>query len=89
MDAMILIIRIQNWLASQQRASATRLVSVIGEIVILGDKDFYGLESDKAKNEIIKIIIALKESYLSARRQEISRLIQELERDGRVEEAEN
>jgi DNA primase len=79
----------RNWLASQPEGlSNDGLFRLLEKIVILGDKDFYGLESDKAKNEIIKIIIALKESYLSARRQEISRLIQELERDGRVEEAE-
>ncbi|HTX86708.1 MAG TPA: DNA primase [Candidatus Nanoarchaeia archaeon] len=79
----------RNWLASQPDGLGNEgLFRLLEKIVILGDKDFYGLEADKAKNEIIRVIIALKENYLSARRKEIGRLIEQLENEGRVEEAE-
>jgi DNA primase len=79
----------RNWLTSQPESLGNEgLFRLLEKIVILGDKDFYGLEADKAKNEIIRIIIALKENYLSARRREISRLIEQLEGEGRMEEAE-
>lgn len=78
----------RNWLSSQPDGLNNEgLFRLLEKTVILGDNDFYGLDSDRAKNEIIKIIIALKESYLALRRQEISRLIQESERDGRDDEA--
>ncbi len=79
----------RNWLASQPEGLGNEgLFRLLEKIVILGDKDFYGLEADKAKNEIIRIIIALKENYLGTRRREISRLIEQLENEGRVDEAE-
>jgi DNA primase, catalytic core len=78
----------RNWLLSQPEAlNREGLFRLLEKIVILGDKDFNSLESDKAKNEIIKVIIALKENYLALRRHEISRLIQESESDGRDDEA--
>jgi DNA primase len=79
----------RNWLQSQPDGLGNDgLFRLLEKIVILGDRDFYGLEGDKAKNEIIRVIIALKESYLAVRRKEISRLIAQLENEGRVEEAE-
>ncbi|MDD4902719.1 MAG: DNA primase [Patescibacteria group bacterium] len=79
----------RNWLSSQNDGLGNDgLFRLLEKIVILGDKDFYGLEEDKAKNEIIRVIIALKENYLSTRRREISRLIEQLENEGQVEEAE-
>jgi DNA primase len=78
----------RNWLNSQPQVQSNEgLFRLLEKIVILGDKDFSSLESDKAKNEIIKVIIALKDNYFSARRLEISNLIQESERDGRDDEA--
>ncbi|MDD5527627.1 MAG: DNA primase [Patescibacteria group bacterium] len=78
----------RNWLANQPDGLANDgLFRLLEKIVLAGDRDFYGLESDKAKNEIIRIIIALKENYLSIRRNEISRLIEELEKDGQHAEA--
>jgi DNA primase len=79
----------RNWLASQPDGLGNEgLFRLLEKIVILGDKDFYDLEADKAKNEIIRVIIALKENFLATRRKEISRLIEQLENEGRVEEAE-
>jgi DNA primase len=78
----------RNWLNSQSDGlDKEGLFRLLEKIVIMGDKDFNGLEADKAKNEIIKVIIALKDIYISVRRQEISRLIQESEREGRDDEA--
>ena len=78
----------RNWLSSQKDGLENEgLFRLLEKIVILGEKDFFGLEGDKAKNEVIKIVIALKESYLSVRKKEIGRLIQELEREGRTAEA--
>jgi len=78
----------RNWLSSQKDGLGNEgLFRLLEKIAILGEKDFFDLDSDKAKNEVIKIVIALKESYLSVRKKEIGRLIQELENDGRHEEA--
>jgi|WetSurMetagenome_2_1015567.scaffolds.fasta_scaffold21979_3 DNA primase len=78
----------RNWLASQPDGLNNEgLFRLLEKIVILGEKDYYGLEPDKAKNEIIKIVSNLKESYLSVRKKEIGRLIEELEKDGQNVEA--
>jgi DNA primase len=78
----------RSWLASQNDGQGNEgLFRLLEKIAILGDKDYYDLEADKAKNEIIKMVIALKESYLSARKKEISRLIEELEKNGESVEA--
>jgi DNA primase len=78
----------RNWLTSQKEGPENEgLFRLLDKIAILGEKDFFGLESDKAKNEVIKIVIALKESYLSVRKNEISRMIRELEGDGQTAEA--
>jgi DNA primase len=77
----------RNWLNRQSEAlNREGLFRLLEKIVILGDKDFNSLESDKAKNEVIKMIIALKDNFFSARRLEISNLIQESEREGRDDE---
>jgi DNA primase len=76
------------WLESQKDGLRNEgLFRLLEKIAIIGDRDFFELERDKAKNEIIKIIIALKEGYLSVRKREIGRLIQELEEEGRENEA--
>jgi DNA primase len=78
----------RNWLASQNEGLGNEgLFRLLEKIAILGEKDFFGLETDKAKSEVIKLVIALKETYLSARKKEIGHLIQELEREGRTDEA--
>jgi DNA primase len=78
----------RTWLEGRKEGLEDEgLFRLLEKIAILGDRDFLGLEEDKAKSEIIKIIIALKESFLSSRKKEIGRLIQNLEKEGKTAEA--
>ncbi|HTW96524.1 MAG TPA: DNA primase, partial [Candidatus Methylomirabilis sp.] len=78
----------RDWLAGQPEGLGNEgLFRLLEKIYILAEKDFFQLDAAKAKNEIIRIIIALKEAYLASRRQEVCRLIAELEKEGRSTEA--
>jgi hypothetical protein len=78
----------RDWLMRQNKGLGKEgLFRLLDKIIILGEKDFFGLEADKAKSEIIKIVGFLKESFLSLRKKEIGRLICDLEKEGNVPEA--
>jgi DNA primase len=55
---------------------------LLDKLVLLGDKDFFELEIEQAKNEVIKIIIELKKNYFVSRRKEINKLIAQTESGG-------
>lgn len=52
---------------------------LLDKLALLGDKDYFELENDQAKSEIIKIIIHLKKHYLKNRKKEIQSLIAQAE----------
>ncbi|MDA3839734.1 MAG: DNA primase [Patescibacteria group bacterium] len=54
---------------------------ILDELVILGDRDFFEYDNEKARAELIEIIKNIKQSYLSQRKKEIEKLIQELEKN--------
>jgi len=57
-------------------------LKLLDKLVLLGDKDFYDLDNEQAKNEVIKIIIILKKYYLMSRMKEIEKLIAQSEKEG-------
>lgn len=54
----------------------------LDRLVLLGDRDFYNLDNEKAKNETIKVVVEIKRNYLTARMKEIEKLIIESEKAG-------
>jgi len=62
-------------------------LKLLDRLVLLGDKDFYDLDEEKAKGETMKIIMALKRSYLIRRMKEIEKTIAHCEAEGEGEKA--
>ncbi|MEA3463528.1 MAG: DNA primase [Patescibacteria group bacterium] len=54
----------------------------IDMLALLADKDFYNYSQEQAKDEIIRIIITLKKSYLADKLREITKLIAQTEEEG-------
>jgi hypothetical protein len=64
-------------------------LKLLDKLVILGDKEFYDLDPEKVKKEVVNIIKSLKTAFIHHRKKEIEGLIAESERKGesdRVEE---
>ncbi|MDD5290749.1 MAG: DNA primase [Patescibacteria group bacterium] len=57
-------------------------IKLLDRLVLLGDKDFYDLDEEKARGETIKIVMALKKCYLTRRMKEIERTIAHCEEEG-------
>jgi DNA primase len=55
---------------------------VFDRLVFLGDKEFYDLNVDQARDEAVKIIAVLKKHYLISRMKEIEKLIAQEEKEG-------
>jgi DNA primase len=51
------------------------------KLVILGDEEFYKLDFEQAKNELIKILRLLKKEYLNKRMRELEKLISQSEKE--------
>jgi DNA primase len=64
-------------------------LSALNRLSFLGEKDFYGLNAEVAKSEIIKIINFLKKDYLLKRMREIEKMIAETEKAKNEKEAQN
>ncbi|MDD5072014.1 MAG: DNA primase [Patescibacteria group bacterium] len=62
-------------------------LKLLDRLVLLGDKEFYDLDEEKAKGETIKIVMALKKHYLICRMKEIEKTIGRCEDDGEAEKA--
>jgi len=62
-------------------------LKLLDRLVLLGDKDFYDIGEEKARGEIIKIIMALKRYYLIRRMKEIEKTIARCEEEGEGEKA--
>ena len=78
---------LKNFLASQEGApEESALPNLLDKLEILGDKDFFSLEPDKAKNEIIKMTMALKTACNTLRCREIQKEISEQEKSGHGQE---
>ncbi len=60
-------------------------LKLLNKLVILGEKDYYHLEENQAKQEITQILVELKKSYITQRMKEIERTISEAEREGERE----
>jgi len=73
----------RQWLAenkNENNSSEYDQLKLLDRLVFLGERDFFELEKEQAKNEIIKIIHFLKKSQLIKRRLEIERQISEAEK---------
>jgi DNA primase len=57
-------------------------LKLLNKLALLGDKEFFEFDNERAKNEIIKIVAALKKYYLINRRKEINKLIAQAEESG-------
>lgn len=55
------------------------LINALDRLSLLGERDYYNLESEEARKEILRISIELKRDYLINRLKEIERLISEVE----------
>lgn len=60
-------------------------LKLLDKLAILGERDYYDIEINEAKNEIIKIISLLKRDYIRKRMKEIEKIIIKLEEDGEKE----
>ncbi len=73
----------KQWLEnSEVQENKDGQLILLDKLALLGDKDFFDFEIERAKNEIIKIAVTLKKHYLLNRRQEISKLIAQAEQEG-------
>lgn len=59
--------------------------NIIDRLVLLGDKEFYDIELDKAKDELISMTINLRVMWLKNRMRRIEKIILEYEKDGNKE----
>jgi len=88
---------LKNWLEGSfggEKAEPDQTDKIVGNqlklldrLVLLGDKDFYDLDSEGARMEIIKIAIALKKNYLMRRMKEIEKAIADCEEKGEGQKA--
>lgn len=62
-------------------------VSHLDKIALLSDRDYYQFEIEQAKNEAIKIILALKKNHLSSQMREVERMILAAEKAGDMDKA--
>jgi len=63
------------------------LPNFLDKLVILGDRDFFSLDADKSKNEVIKMVRSLKSFYGATRCKEIEKEIAREEKAGNQKEA--
>jgi len=56
-------------------------LTVVNKLVLLGDKEYFELENDTAKAEMIRIVMLLKKSFLSKRMKEIELAIADSEKN--------
>jgi DNA primase len=66
----------------QGREVSENSTELLDKLAILGEKDFYNLDSDQAKKEILGTVKELKKIYISDRKREIERLISQAEKQG-------
>lgn len=57
------------------------ILSKLDRLALLGDRDFYDFNDEKAKGELIKIIGSLKKNYLMQRMKEIQKMIAQSEKE--------
>ncbi|MFH1662128.1 MAG: DNA primase [Candidatus Falkowbacteria bacterium] len=62
---------------------------ILNRLVFLAERDFYDYDHEKAKSEIIKILVDLKKHYLSQRLREITKLITQAEKEKNQDELKN
>jgi len=55
-------------------------LALLNRLAFLGDRDYYDIESEAAKNEMINSVFYLKERHLKSRMKEIEQLMAEAER---------
>ncbi|MFA4833856.1 MAG: DNA primase [Patescibacteria group bacterium] len=72
---------------ARQGGEGNTQLKLLDRLVLLGDKDFYDIDEEKAKGEIIKIIMALKRCYLTRRMKEIEKTIAHCEGEGEGKKA--
>jgi DNA primase len=69
----------RSWLESEEETKNE--LRIFEKLALLGDRDFYNYETEKAKSELTNIIKALKKIYLINRRNEIKKLITQAEEE--------
>lgn len=90
---------LKNWLkdtfSENQREESSQTtktmendqLKLLDRLVLLGDKDFYDFDNEKARGEIIKIIMVLRKYFLMNRMKEIEKTIAHYETAGEDEKA--
>jgi len=77
----------RNWLKGENEQNADlnskpeNQLNFFDKLVILGDEEFYNLDFEEAKNELIKILKLLKKEYLNKRMRELEKLIAQAEKE--------
>ncbi|MFW5888592.1 MAG: DNA primase [Patescibacteria group bacterium] len=68
--------------SAEQEQDLNRKMKVLDKLAVLGEKDFYNFDNDRAKKEILGIVKELKKIYISTRKKEIEQLISQAEKQG-------
>ena len=71
-----------NWL----KESSREVFSLLSELTLLGEKDFYNLESSQAQKELINLISLAKSLFRQSRKKDIEKEIAVLEKAGKRDE---
>jgi len=78
---------LREWLSSQVGqehfavAQVSNLPLVLDRAAILGDEEFYNVDFVSAKDQLIKIILTLKKNFLGQRMKEVTKLIEQAEKE--------
>jgi glutamyl-tRNA reductase len=78
-----------NPTSGEQAKNPEERNKLLDKLAILGEKEFYNLDNNGAKKEILNTIKELKKIYISNRKREIEQLISQAEKqedDQRVNE---
>jgi len=82
---------LKNWIKSQEeeteakddKANTNELILNLDRLSLLGERDYYNLETEEARKEILKISLELKRCDFDCRLKEIKNLITEAEASGK------
>ncbi len=76
----------KSWISNQRLDDQDNQLKLLNKLAVLGDKDFFEMDSSEAKNEVIKVEMALKDIFLKERKKDVEKLIATSEREGKAEE---
>jgi len=67
-------------IVNNQKPKEINQPELLDRLALLADKDFFDYTSEQAKNEIVKIVVLLKKTYLLKQLREVERLIGQTEK---------